>query len=189
MRLQLYLTDHMICLFKDVLIGGKKASEKSDGDFTDAGRDSSIPDASSDRGKMPPVAVARAYQARLVEVRFALIFFVPTVCLLSCIPMVLAWTRSPRKVGNVHDAGFYQSIAGSLIQLLGLATLLWPTLFHPKISEHSWVWVWTLAVFSGVCTLVSVPLFVLLPVAWSMVVAFGGMIAQALIALQVIETF
>jgi hypothetical protein len=33
----------------------------------------------------------------------------------------------------------------------------------------------------------SMPLFVLLPVAWSMVLAFAGMVAQALIALQVVH--
>jgi hypothetical protein len=178
----------MIYLIKDVMIGGMQALEKPDGNITDAYRNDAVPNASPGRREKPPVAVARAYQANLDGVRSALSFFVPTVCLLSCIPMGLAWTHSPWQVGTVDDANFYQLLAGSLIQLLSLATLLWPTLFHSRFSEHTWLWVWALAVFSGACTIMSIPLFVFLPVAWSMVVAFSGMIAQALIALQIVQT-
>ena len=114
-------------------------------------------------------------------------FFVPAILLLSCIPIALAWTRSPREVGASDDANFYQLIAGSLIQLLSLATLLYPTLFHFKFQGHSWLWTWILAAFSVACTILSVLLYVFLPVAWSMVVAFGGMTAQALITLQIVH--
>jgi hypothetical protein len=141
----------------------------------------------SDR-ETPSVATARAFQANLNGVKSTLNFFVPTVCLLCCIPVALAWKHSPSRVGTVDDANFYQLIASSLIQFLGLATLLWPTLFYSRFSGYTLLWIWALAVFSGTCTLLSIPFYVLLPVAWSMVVAFGGMIAQALIILQVIET-
>jgi len=42
-------------------------------------------------------------------------------------------------------------------------------------------------VFSVACTILSVFFYVFLPVAWSMVVAFGGMTAQALITLQIVH--
>lgn len=90
-------------------------------------------------------------------------------------------------MGASDDANFYQLIASSLIQLLSLATLLYPTLFHSKFSGHPWLWTWILAVFSVACTILSVLLYVFLPVAWSMTVAFGGMTAQALITLQIVH--
>ena len=169
------------------MTGGKQAPENPDYNSTDAYRHSDISQASPDRRKRSSAAVARAYEAGSGELISILSFFVPTICLLSCIPIALAWTHSPRQVGTTADANFYQSIAGSLIQLLSLATLLWPTLFHSTFSGRSWFWTWILAVFSGVCTILSVPLYVFLPNAWSMAISFGGMIAQALIVLQIVH--
>jgi hypothetical protein len=167
----------MISLIKRVTTGGKQASENPGSNLTDTYRHSDISQA----------AVARACGASSAGLISVLSFFVPTICLLSCIPIALAWTHSPREVGTIADANFYQSIAGSLVQLLSLATLLWPTLFHSTFSGRSWFWTWILAVFSGGFTILSVPLYVFLPTAWSMAVAFGGMIAQALIVLQIVH--
>ena len=161
--------------------------EKPENNYTNTCRESNIPRASSDslKGSLP--TVSRAYEARRRSVISTLSFFIPIICLLSCIPIALAWTHSPQEVGTAKDANFYQLVANALIQLLSLATLLWPTLFHSTFSGHSWLWTWTLAVFSGICTIMSVPLYVFLPNAWSIAVAFGGMIAQILILLQIVH--
>jgi hypothetical protein len=169
------------------MTGGKQESEKLDSNSTDSRRNSNISQASSDRRRGSPTVVARARETSSGGLISTLSFIVPTICLLSCIPIALAWTHSPRKVGTIHDANFYQLIAGSLVQLLSLATLLWPTLFHSTFSGYYWLWTWILAVFSGVCAIISVPLYVFLPTAWSMAVSFGGMIAQALIVLQIVN--
>ncbi|EPE37130.1 hypothetical protein GLAREA_09293 [Glarea lozoyensis ATCC 20868] len=147
----------------------------------------SISKTPSDPRERLPAAVARAYEASSKGLISTLSFFVPAILLISCVPIALAWTRSPQEVGASNDANFYQLIAGSLIQLLSLATLLYPTLFHSKFQGHSWLWTWILALFSVACTILSVLIYVFLPVAWSMVVAFGGMTAQALITLQIVH--
>jgi len=116
------------------MIGGKKASEKWEISFTNTSRNPSISQASSNLRERLPTAAARAYKASPKGLISTLSFFVLAILLLSCIPIALAWTRSPRGVGSSDDANFYQLIAGSLIQLLSLATLLYPTLFHFKFQ-------------------------------------------------------
>jgi hypothetical protein len=114
-------------------------------------------------------------------------FIVPSMLLLSCIPIAVAWSHSPYEIGNSRDANFYQLISNSIIQLLSLATLLSPTLFYSKFSGYAWYWTWFLAVLSGFCTVLSLVLYCFVPVAWSMLIAFCGTVAQALIVLQIVH--
>ncbi|PVH70943.1 hypothetical protein DL98DRAFT_617245, partial [Cadophora sp. DSE1049] len=160
-------------------------------DLLDQARDkwweSDISQVSSYRGQRSPAVVARAYESSSEGLLSTLSFFVPVILLLSCIPIALAWTHSPHEVGRNDDANFYQLIAGSLVQVLSLATLLYPTLFHSTFAGQSWLWTWTLAVISVACTFLSVLLYVFLPITWSMGLAFGGMVAQSLIVLQIVH--
>jgi hypothetical protein len=133
------------------------------------------------------VIVAKTYEPGGTRSINALNFIVPSTLLLTCIPIGLAWTRSATEMGRSNDANFYQSLAGSILQLLSLATLLYPTIAHSRISGHPWVWTWVLASVSVVCTLLSPALYTVVPVAWSMVLAFAGAAAQALIILQVVH--
>src|SRR5271156_3055372 len=56
----------------------------------------------------------------------ALTFLVPVLCLLSCIPISLAWANSPHQLGTASDADFFQLIASTVMQLLGNMTLIIP---------------------------------------------------------------
>jgi len=67
-------------------------------------------------------------------------FLVPTICLLSCIPAGLAWSHTPSTVGAYNDGNFYQLVSSSAMQLLGIGTLIWPTLFSTRLSRTSWIW-------------------------------------------------
>jgi hypothetical protein len=89
-------------------------------------------------------------------------------------------------VGTIGDANFYQLVAGSIVQLLGLGTMIYPTVFHSKQDGPSWFWTWVLATISLICTVLSIPFYILFPTAWSMVVSFAGTVAQPLILLQII---
>ncbi|KAF7508415.1 hypothetical protein GJ744_009268 [Endocarpon pusillum] len=115
-------------------------------------------------------------------------FLVPTISLLSCIPAALAWSHASRQVGNAKDAEFYQLVSSSAMQLLGVVTLIWPTVFHARLGRLSWVLTWILA-GSGACfTLLAVPLYLLLPTSWSALSSFGGSVALALVLLQLVHT-
>lgn len=121
------------------------------------------------------------------NMRAGLNFIVPITCLLSMIPAALAWSHGSRQPGNSTDADFFQSIAGSLLQLLGLLTFIWPTLSHPRLVGHSWWYTWILAVSSAICAVLCIPLYLVVPSTWSFAVGFTGAIAQAVVQLQVIN--
>ncbi|KAI8633516.1 hypothetical protein F5Y19DRAFT_413953 [Xylariaceae sp. FL1651] len=142
---------------------------------------------SATRSNELPSKVAKAYPGNVDVVESYFGFAIPVICLLSCIPIALAWTHSDPNVGTVADANFYQLIAGSILQVLGLGTTLYPTLFHSKLSRPSWFLTWFLAAISLIFTILSIPLYVLLPTAWSTVIAFAGTAAQPLILLQIIR--
>ena len=114
-------------------------------------------------------------------------FLVPTISLLSCIPAALAWSHAPRQVGTVKDAEFYQLVSSSAMQLLGVATLIWPTVFHARLGHLSWVLTWILAGTSACFTILTVPLYLLLPTSWSALLSFGGSVALALVLLQLVH--
>jgi hypothetical protein len=120
--------------------------------------------------------------------RSSLNFIVPTVSLLSVIPAALAWGHGATEPGAPTDSDFYQAITGSTLQLLGLVTFIWPTLSHPRLSLLTWFWIWILAGFSALCALVSVLLYLFLSTTWSFVIAFAGVVAQAVVQLQVINS-
>jgi len=101
--------------------------------------------------------------------------------------MAFAWKHSDPQIGRVDDPDFFQLIAGSIIQLLSLATLAYPTVFHAKVARLSWFLTWVLIGVSASCTLSSILLYPLSSTAWSMVVAFAGTIAQAFILLQIVH--
>lgn len=135
----------------------------------------------------PVAVIAKAYENHERNSIYTLNFFVPTTLLLTCIPVALAWRQSPESLGLSQDANFYQLIAGALLQLLNLVTLLYPTIVRSRISGRPWVFTWVLGATSGVCMVLSIPLYIKAPVAWSMAVAFGGAAAQALITLQIVH--
>jgi hypothetical protein len=120
--------------------------------------------------------------------RSSLNFIVPIVSLLSVVPAALAWRHGGTERGTVTDSDFYQAITGSILQLLGLLTLIWPTLGHSRLSSVDWYWIWLLAGFSALCAPITVFLYLFLSTNWSFVVAFTGAVAQAIIQLQVINS-
>ncbi|KFY90774.1 hypothetical protein V498_05837 [Pseudogymnoascus sp. VKM F-4517 (FW-2822)] len=93
----------------------------------------------------PPPGAAKAQNINKSQnVNSFLSFFVPTVCLLSCIPTALAWTHTTASVGTINDANFYQLLSNTVMQLLGLFTLVWPTVFDARLATMAWFWTWIL---------------------------------------------
>ena len=116
-----------------------------------------------------------------------LTFIVPTVSLLAIIPATLAWRHGESAPGSTYDSNFWQAISSSIMQLLSLVTFIWPTWSNPRLSQLTWFWISLLAGFSATCAIVSVPVYLVFPTTWSFVVAFSGVLAQAVVLLQVVN--
>jgi hypothetical protein len=131
------------------------------------------------------IKVDKAFQPP-ETMRLILNFIVPIASLLSTIPAALAWRHGGVERGTTMNSDFYQAIADMMRQFLSLITL-WPSLSDPQLSIKSRFLIWTLAVFSGLSSLLSVPLYLMLSTTWSFIVAFIGGVAQAILQLQVIN--
>jgi hypothetical protein len=134
----------------------------------------------------PPGAVEAQNIHKSQNVNSSLTFLVPTVCLLSCIPAAIAWTHTTPSIGTIDDANFYQLLSSAVMQLLGLPTLVWPTVFHVQLAKMTWFWTWILAGASACCTVVAVLVYLWLPTGWSGILSFSGGAAQALVVLQLV---
>ncbi|KAF2630117.1 hypothetical protein BU25DRAFT_265852 [Macroventuria anomochaeta] len=106
--------------------------------------------------------------------RAGLNFIVPIACLLSTMPAALAWSHGSRESGTSKDSDFFQTIAGSALQLLGLVTFIWPTLPHPRLVGQTWWFIWILAIFSAICAVLSISLYLVVPSTWSFAIGFAG---------------
>jgi len=136
---------------------------------------------------MPPASAAIAYP-KPSTMHSSLLVIVPAVSLLSVIPAAFAWTHGSNHPGITADPDFYQAVAGAMMQLLGLLTFIWPTLSHPRLCAMAWIWIWVLAAFSAMCAILSIPLFLAVSNKRSFGVAFAGVLAQAIVQLQVINS-
>lgn len=116
-----------------------------------------------------------------------LTFILPTVSLLAIIPATLAWRHGESAPGSTHDSNFWQAVSSSIMQLLSLVIFIWPTSSNPRLSQLTWFWIWLLAGFSATCAIVSVPVYLVYPTIWSFVVAFAGVLAQAVVLLQFVS--
>ena len=112
---------------------------------------------------------------------------VPIASLLSTIPAALAWRYGGVERGTTMDSDFYQAIAGMMLQFLSLI-IFWPSLSDPQLSIKSRFLILDPCGFSGLSSLVSVPLYLVLSTTWSFIVAFVGGVAQAILQLQVINS-
>ena len=118
-------------------------------------------------------------------VQTTLTFLVPAISLLSCIPAALSFVSATNEIGTARDADFFQLISSSAMAVLGLLTMTIPTFSRKtKLGKMAWFWTWILAGFSGVCAIVSIPLYLAIPTQWSAAVAFSGSVAQGLVTLQ-----
>ncbi|KAH7371350.1 hypothetical protein BKA66DRAFT_611386 [Pyrenochaeta sp. MPI-SDFR-AT-0127] len=136
---------------------------------------------------MKPVDTASRANLPTPAMRYTLSFLVPTVCLLAIGPATLAWRYGETRQGKASESDFYQAVSSSVMQLLGLITFIWPTLHNPRLSQLAWIWIWLLAGLSALCAVVSIPLYLTASPTWSFIVAFAGVLAQAIVQLQVIN--
>jgi hypothetical protein len=143
--------------------------------------------ASSVEVDKPPSNAIEAYKTKS-NLNATLSFLVPVISLISCVPAALAWYNSSPEIGTLHDPNFYQLISGSIMQLLGLVTLIWPMIFHSRLASLTWFWTWILAGSSACMTVLAMALFLVVPTGWSALISFGGSVAQVLVILQLVYT-
>ncbi|KAL3443888.1 hypothetical protein BJX65DRAFT_284333 [Aspergillus insuetus] len=150
--------------------------------------DQKRPDAESRRDNEEDSNTTTTHTSKPINRRtpFVFAFLVPTVCLLSCIPADLACIHAKGENGTVTDAEFFQSLSSACLQLLGVATTLWPAIMNPRRNRTARIMCWTMAISGGVLALAAIPLYLVIPIRWSALLLFGGSILQALLQLQVV---
>jgi hypothetical protein len=119
--------------------------------------------------------------------------FLPTLTILilafSFVASILAYlcfSSTPPGHGSPTDAGFYQLLSGFVLQLLGIVTLLWPTVFHARLSGMAWFWTWVLAGTAAICAVLSILLYLGVSVGWSGLLAFLGQASMGAVSLMLI---
>lgn len=136
----------------------------------------------------PPVDAASAYPSAISSLRPTFEFTVPTVCLLCCIPIGYACFYSSSQPGTTKDSDFWELVAGSILQCLSLATLLWPAVVQSRLHPQSSIYIWILSITSVVTVPISILFYSLVSARWSIVTDFAGNVAQVLILLQLMNT-
>jgi hypothetical protein len=116
--------------------------------------------------QIPPRAVD-AYPAQLPSLNFMLFNFF----FLASIPAWLCFSATPVGPGSHFDANFYQLLSSNVLQVLSIVTLLWPTIFHARLSRMAWLWSWVLAGISLVCVVLSMVIYLAASVRWSSVLS------------------
>ncbi|KAH7322672.1 hypothetical protein B0I35DRAFT_185797 [Stachybotrys elegans] len=132
----------------------------------------------------PSLSAAMPDPATAASVRATLEFAVPSVCLLCCIPIGWACFYCPPEPGATTDSDFWQLVAGSVMQSLSLATLLWPSDVRCRLPRLPGIYTWLLTVTSAIAVPACIVIYLFVSARWSIVVSFAGNAAQVLILLQ-----
>ena len=102
----------------------------------------------------------------------------------STILVYLAWTRSQHNPGTTQDADCWTLLQSSIMQLLSLFKMIFPVWRRSWMPWGTWTWTWVYVAVCLLCTATAAPLYIVVPVQWSLALSFGGNVAQALVVLQ-----
>jgi hypothetical protein len=108
------------------------------------------------------------------------------ITLLSVIPVAKAWQYSRHEPGIAHDADFWFLIQGSMVQILGLLTIVIPLVGNDRMLTKQWFWTWGFIGMSFVCAVTAVPIYLYCPTEWSSMLAFMASAAQGFVVLQTV---
>lgn len=104
--------------------------------------------------------------------------------ILAAIPGYKAWQYSPRQPGTISDADFWFLVQGSMMQIIGLLTIVLPLALSGRLMIQQWFWTWLLFGVSFLCSIAPIPVYLYFPTEWSATIAFLGSAAQAFVTLQ-----
>lgn len=133
------------------------------------------------RPQAPPYAVD-SYPAQLPSLNFMMFNFL----FLASIPAYLCLSSTPVGPGSHLDANFYQLLSSNVVQVLSIVILLWPTVFHAKLSRMAWFWSWILAGMSLVCVILSVVIYLIVSVGWSSILGLLGEASICVVSLMLV---
>lgn len=109
-----------------------------------------------------------------------------TLCFFASIPAYLCFSSTPPGHGASTDANFYQLLSGGVLQILSIVTLLWPTVFHARLSRIAWFWTWAMAGLATVCAGLSMIFYLRVSVGWSGLLGFLGEASMGMVSLMLI---
>ncbi|XXH03739.1 hypothetical protein Hte_010145 [Hypoxylon texense] len=107
-----------------------------------------------------------------------LILVVLVFVMFSLIPISVAWIKSTSDCGSVEDSDFWMLIPNAMCQILSLLTSVY--MIGHRTPEDSTAWKCAL-LFTGVgiiCSIISIPLYLLVATMWSSTISFCAATAQ-----------
>ncbi len=104
--------------------------------------------------------------------------------IISTIPGYKAWQRSPGHPGTVSDADFWFLVQSSMMQIVGLVTIILPLAMDGRLRFRTWFWTWLLVGLSFACSIAPIPAYLYWPTEWSATIGYLGSAAQTFVTLQ-----
>jgi len=104
--------------------------------------------------------------------------------ILAAIPGYKAWQYSPRQPGTIYDTDFWFLVQSSMMQFIGLLTVIVPLALSGTLRIQKWFWTWLLFGISFSCSIAPIPVYLYFPKEWSVTIAFLGSAAQTFVTLQ-----
>ena len=106
------------------------------------------------------------------------------VTVLGCIyPLFRTMTVLSPTHGSKADDNFWSQTTNSIMQFAGFITLLLP--IYRETAAKEWIGTWILTSFGTCSALAAIPLYLLVPVSWSVLLSWIAASCQLLVVLQV----
>ncbi|RFU30321.1 hypothetical protein B7463_g5999, partial [Scytalidium lignicola] len=130
-----------------------------------------------------PTNITTAYDQKSNKWNPTITALVSILVFLAGIPGAIAWKQSPHLAGRRSDADFWFLIQNSILQVVGLLTIVASLLTRSRLPRQPWFWTWGFVGMSSACALAAIPLYLVVPTEWSATVSFAGSAAQAFVVL------
>ncbi|KAE8368434.1 hypothetical protein BDV27DRAFT_122323 [Aspergillus caelatus] len=114
---------------------------------------------------------------------FYMAFFV-LACMAASIFAYMAAFNAEAIPGRATDSDFYQLIASTILQSLGIGTSIWPIINDLRPTRYLLLKCWIYTGLSVFLTIAAVPLYVLVPVSWSGISNFVGTCMLSFVQLE-----
>ena len=106
------------------------------------------------------------------------------ITILGCIySLFRAMASSPSAPGSTQDTDFWQQVLNSTVQLSGFLTLFLP--IYRETAAKEWIGTWIITSLGCGSAIVAIPLYLTVPISWSVFFTWLAAACQLVVVLQV----